>query len=114
LEARKKPLSADRQRFYISVYLLSTRKWMDVFVNPSTSSCENEGMQTSSIPLGATYPRAIAMLFTAWLTALAPMATKSTCCSFLDMAAIAPATDFGTDEDDTFNVSIQFPPYRAI
>jgi hypothetical protein len=54
------------------------------------------------------------MLLTAWLTALAPIATKSTCCSLREMAAIAPATDLGTDEDDTFNVSIQFPPYRAI
>jgi hypothetical protein len=49
------------------------------------------------------------MLLTTWLTAAAPMALISTGLSLRKIAAIAPATDFGSDFDDTLNTSASMP-----
>ena len=62
------------------------------------------GITTKLSPLGATNPLAIAIPFIAWLSEPAPIVWISTLLSFLTIAAIAPATDFGCELDETFNI----------
>lgn len=63
----------------------------------------NAGTKTRLKPLGATNPLAIAMALIAWFKAPAPIAWISVFPLSLNMPAIAPATEFGFDFDDTFN-----------
>ena len=65
----------------------------------------NAGTHTRSIPLGATKPLAIAMAFTAWFKAPAPIACISALPFSLSTPAKAPATELGLDFDETFNSS---------
>ena len=59
----------------------------------------NAGTHTRSIPLGATKPLAIAMAFTAWFKAPAPIACISALPFSLSTPAKAPATELGLDFD---------------
>ncbi len=70
---------------------------MAVFLSPSISISVNAGMQTKSIPLGATKPLAIAIDFIAWFRAPAPIACISATPRSLSTPAKAPATELGLD-----------------
>jgi len=62
----------------------------------------NAGTQYTSMPLAATYPRAIAIAFTAWLTARGPITWISAEPVSRIPFAIAPAAADGSEKDDTF------------
>lgn len=57
----------------------------------------------------ATNPRAIATALIAWLIAPAPIVSTSTRSFSFNKLANAPATEFGLDFVDTFNISIKYP-----
>jgi hypothetical protein len=60
-------------------------------------------MHTSSWPVGAMYPLAIAIALIVWFNAPAPIVWICTLFSVLMIPAIAPATAFGADFDDTLS-----------
>src|SRR5699024_1515262 len=92
---------------FISFYfLLSTINFIPVLSSPSTSTSANAGIHTKSTPAGATNPLAIAMAFTAWLSAPAPIACISALLDSFTKPAIAPATEFGFDFYEIFKISI--------
>src|SRR5690625_7931882 len=64
------------------------------------------GIQIKSTPLGATNPLAMATALTDWLIAPAPIACNSAVPCSLNTFASAPATEFGFDFAETFNMSI--------
>src|SRR5713226_6467267 len=74
---------------------LSTRRRIPVRSSPSIEMSMKAGMQTRSSPPGATYPREIAIAFTAWLIAPPPLACTSTRPLLRITPAIAPATATG-------------------
>ena len=56
--------------------------------------------------MGARYPLAIAIALIAWFAAPAPTACTSTAFCSLITPAIAPATEFGDECEDTFKISM--------
>lgn len=82
--------------------------------SPSIVISMKAGTQMRSIPCGATKPRAIAIAFTAWFRAPAPMAWISALPFSLNTPANAPATEFGLDYVETFSTSILRPPIEYI
>ena len=66
----------------------------------------NAGIQIISIPKGARYPLAMAIALIAWFAAPAPTACTSTAPSSLITPEIAPATELGTDLDETLRMKI--------
>ena len=90
----------------------STSSLIAVRSSPSIVMSMNAGTHTRSMPWGATKPRAIAMAFTAWFRAPAPIAWISALPFSLKTPAKAPATEFGLDFVDTFSTSIFVPPLK--
>ena len=84
--------------------------FIPVLSSPSITISVKAGIQTKSIPLGATNPLAIATALTAWFIAPAPMACISAAPLSLITPAKAPATEFGLYFAETFNTSIIKPP----
>src|SRR5207253_2774724 len=78
-------------------YLGDTISLIAVRSSPSICTSANAGTHTRSSPLGATYPRAMAIAFTAWLIAAAPMAWSSAVPFSRTTPASAPATAVGFD-----------------
>src|SRR5207302_9023326 len=78
-------------------YLGDTISLIAVRSSPSICTSANAGTHTRSSPLGATYPRAMAIAFTAWLIAAAPMAWSSAVPFSRTTPASAPATAVGLD-----------------
>ena len=67
-------------------------------IDPSLdSTVVKPGRQLRSSPLGATYPLAMAIAFTAWFTADAPTARSLTCGDSYSACAIAEPTDCALD-----------------
>ena len=78
-------------------------KRMAVRSSPWTSMSRKAGIATRSIPPGATYPRAMPMALTVWLTAPAPIACTSQRPVSRIMPAMAPATEAGLDLEETLS-----------
>ena len=91
-------------------YLGSMINFIAVFCSPSISISVNAGTHIKSRPLGATNPLAIAIDFTAWFKAPAPIACISALPFSLSTPAKAPATELGLDFDETFYTSISISP----
>src|SRR5437764_1301273 len=71
------------------------------------------GTQMRSMPDETTNPRAMAMAFTAWLSAPAPTTCTSTAPACRRTLAMAPATAFGLDLLETLSTSM-LPPARTL
>src|SRR5450756_1041149 len=83
---------------------------MAVFCAPSTSTWTKPGMQIKSILSPSRNLPAMAIAFTAWLTAPAPIAWISACLFSRTDPAIAPATEWGLEFADTFSMFDMFSP----
>ena len=106
-----------QQQIYIAnpKSVLSTTNLRAVRSIPLMYTSENAGMHTMSLPLIAKYPLAIAIALIVWFTAPAPIACISAASFVRITSANAPATEFGTDFDETFNeVLAQYSEERVI
>ena len=77
---------------------------------PSIVMSAKAGTQTRSMPLAATYPRAMATALMAWLRAPAPTTWTSTAPWLRTTPAMAPATELGFDRVETLSCSMAMPP----
>src|SRR5690606_24043812 len=101
------PAAYRKSSFY---FLGSTISLMAVLSSPSIIISVKAGIQISSIPDGATNPRAIATALTAWFKAPAPIACISATPLSLITPASAPAMEFGFDFAEIFKTSMKINP----
>src|SRR5207245_4478712 len=93
---------------------LSTSSRIPVRSSPSIEMSMKAVMQTRSRAPCATYPREMAIAFTAWLIAPAPIACTSTRPLLRITPAMAPATATGLEVAETFSTSTGARPSPVI